>query len=187
MCIAQQAKEKGKDLKNILIAAALLCLVAGCASPPADVTTYTDDTGMRTDILANNELKAPGTPREVVWLNAWRVFKTRDKATYYLEVKYTATEEVGYLDIPFGQTLTLVLDGQPLTLAGSGSVNMRKMNRREFVEEMALYEVTRAQLQKMASAKRIQVRIKGNNGLIEREFAPVNYERFRLFVITYAA
>ncbi len=185
MSKAQQLKEKGKDVKNILMACAALCLIAGCTTPRADVTTYTDDTGLRTDLLANNRLDAPGKPREVVFLDASRVFKSRNKAIYYLEVKYTATKEVGYLDIPFGQTLTLILDGTPMPITGSGSLNMRR-TKGDFAEEMALYEVTKAQLQKIASAKKVQVRIKGNNGLIEREFGAKNYERFRLFVITYA-
>jgi uncharacterized beta-barrel protein YwiB (DUF1934 family) len=114
------------------------------------------------------------------------VYKTYEKSSYYLEVTYLATTEVGYLDIPFGQTLTLILDGQPMPIVGSGSLNMRKTVKDNLVREVALYEVTRAQLQKIASAKRVQVKIRGNNGLIEREFGPSNYEKFRLFVVTYA-
>ncbi len=185
MSMLQRVEQKGKAVRNILIAGAALCLVAGCVSPPADVTSYVDPTGQRTDLLANNRLETPGKPREVVWLNAWRVFKFSGKIVYYLEVKYTATKEVGYLDIPFGQTLTLLLDGQPMPITGSGSINTREM-KGNFVDEMALYEVTKAQLQKIATAKKVQVRVKGNNGLIDREFGPKNYEKFRLFVQTYA-
>ncbi len=184
--MAQQPKEKGKDVKNILIAGAALCLLAGCATRPADVTSYVDETGLRTDLLADNLLEAPGKPREVVYLNASRVFTSADKSKYYLEATYVAPMEVGYLDISFGQTLTLLLDGQPMPLTGSGSLNMRKVTKEKLVRETALYEVTKAQLQKIAAARKVQVKIRGANGLVEREFRPKNYEKFRLFVITYA-
>jgi len=184
--MAQQVKEKEKDVKSILITCAAVCLLAGCATPPADVTSYWDETGSQVSLLGNNLLETPGKPREVVYLNASRIYKSHDKATYYLEVTYLATTEVGYLDIPFGQTLTMILDGKPMLIVGSGSLNMRKTVKDNLVREVALYEVTKAQLQTIASAKRVQVKIRGNSGLIEREFGPKNYERFRLFVVTYA-
>jgi hypothetical protein len=165
-----------------------LILLAGCASEPApNVTSYYDQaSGLRTDLLGDNMLETKGPPREVVWLNASRVFRNYRDAQYYLEVQYMARKEAGFLEIPPGETLTLVLDGQPLKFSGSGSSSMRKPHKDEFVIEKAIYPSTRVQLQKIAIAKDVKVQIRGNNGLVEREFNQENTERFRNFVTRFA-
>jgi hypothetical protein len=97
-----------------------------------------------------------------------------------------ALKDRGYLEIPPGKTLTIVADGKPLIFDGSGSMNMREPYKKELVRESALYPVTKAEMQKIASSKEVRVQIKGNNGLIEREFQSQNFERFRKFVTHYA-
>jgi len=165
-----------------------LALLAGCATePPPDVTTHVDQaTGLRTDLMGENLLEAEGQPRELVWLNASRVYRNFNQAQYYLEVQYMAREEAGYLEIPAGDTLTVVADGQTLTFSGTGSANMRKPYKKELVRETAIYPATRVQLQKIALAKDVDVKIRGNKGLIEREFKKENHERFRQFVTRFA-
>jgi hypothetical protein len=168
-----------------LILAGLVWL-AGCATKPPDVTTSFDPiTGVRTDLMSENMLETPqNPPREVVWLNASRVFKNyRNKDyQYYLESSYMSREETGYLNIPAGNTLTITADGQDLKFISTGSYNTRKANKRGFVNESALYPVTRDQLEKIANAKTVKVRIKGDNGLVERDFGPENFRRFREFL-----
>jgi hypothetical protein len=100
-----------------------------------------------------------------------------------------ALADVGYLEIPPGSTLTLLLDGQSMTFEGSGSTNLRKefkQDKTQFVKERAIYPVTKLQLQKIAMAKDVKVRIKGKNGLIERDFNKANFARVREFVTSYA-
>lgn len=165
--------------------AVVAALLAGCASPAPDVSTYYDQmTGQRTDLM-ENELEAPGQAREVVALNAYRI-QERGKPQLYLQASYLAMKERGYLEIPPGNTLTIIADGKPFVFDGSGSMNMRDTYKRDFVRESALYPVTKAELQKIASSRDVKVQIKGNNGLIERDFKPVNFERFRKFVSYYA-
>jgi hypothetical protein len=172
-----------------LILAGLVWL-AGCATKPPDVmTNYDPITGVRTDTMSENMLETPqNPPREVVWLNASRVFKNyrnRDY-TYYLETAYKAKEETGYLNIPAGNSLTIVADGQELRFNSNGSYNTRKVNKGvegiRFVNEAALYPTTREQLEKIANAKSVKVRIRGDNGLVERDFTPDNFKRFREFL-----
>jgi hypothetical protein len=124
----------------------------------------------------------------VIWLNASRVFKKNGKAVYYLEASYMAKTETGWLEISPGQSLTITADNEKLKfISGSGSLNTRKkVEKGAFVRETAIYEATRDQLQKMGAAKAIKVELKGNNGLVERQFAPANFERFRAFVARYA-
>ena len=175
-------------MKNILNLLAVCFLAGGCATTPTSpVTTYIDPvSGQRTDLLADNLLETAGQPRELVWLNASRVFTSRGSGDYYLEVSYMARAEVGHLEIPPGETLTLALDGVELKFNGTGSANQRKAVNKELVKENALYPTSRLQLQKIATARQVKVTIKGNRGLIEREFAPVNFENFRRFVTRYA-
>lgn len=163
-------------------------LLAGCASqPPPDVTTYVDQsTGLRTDLMGENLLEGKGEPRELVWLNASRVYRNYSDANYYLEMQYMAREDAGFLEVPAGETLTITIDGQPIKFSGSGSANMRKPYKKELVREVAIYPATRIQLQKIALGKDVKVQIRGSNGLIEREFSKENQERFRQFVTRFA-
>lgn len=69
---------------------------------------------------------------------------------------------------------------------GTGSMNLRKPYKKELVREDAIFPVSKKALQKIAAAKQVKVQIKGNKGLIEREFAKENSERFRRFVSFYA-
>ena len=97
-----------------------------------------------------------------------------------------AKAEVGYLDIPAGEALTIIVDGKTLKFDGSGSMNSRKPYKKELVRENAIFPATRVALQRIASGQQVKVQIKGRNGLIERQFAPENLERFRKFVSSYA-
>jgi len=172
--------------QEAIILLAGLSLIAGCATHPPDVTTnYQPITGKRTDLMSENILESPQQPpREVVWLNAARVFKDswNSQSVDYLEVNYMARSETGFLEIPLGNTLTLVADGQEMKLSGIGSFNKRKTMKNNFVSEVALYEVTREQLAKIAFAKQVKVRIKGVNGVVERDFGAENFRRFQEFL-----
>jgi hypothetical protein len=181
-------KMKNMKVQMGLFVAGLVWL-AGCSTtpPPDAATSYDPITGVRTDLMSQNMLEtAQKPPREVVWLNASRVFKNyRNKdSTYYLEVSYMSREETGYLNIPAGGTLTVIADGQEMRFSGTGSYNQRKKNKDGFVSESALYPATREQIQKIANAKQVKVRIRGDNGLVERDFGPANFSRFKEFLLT---
>jgi hypothetical protein len=178
--------KKDNMKKNFATLAGLL-LLAGCASQAPELSTYYDPVmGNRTDLLSGNLLDTPGQPRELVELNASRVWKNFKDAAYYLEVSYMARAEVGFLEIPPGEMLTIVADGKPLKFDGSGSMNMRKPYKKELVRENAIYPASKNALQQIASAQQVKVQIKGNKGLVQRDFAPENLERFRKFVAAYA-
>ena len=170
-------------MKTAVLFVLALVLVAGCTRQgPNTATNYDPIFGVRTDIMSDNPLETEGEPRELVWLHASRMVNRQDVATYYLEVKYMARAEVGWLEIPPGENLVLTIDGETVKLRGSGSENMRAKYKKDFVKERAIYEVTKANLQKIAKAKEVKVTIRGNNGLLQREFDAANFERFREFV-----
>lgn len=169
-------------MNRFIFFAGVMMVAAGCATkPPATATYYDPVTGRRTD-LSENILQGPGTPREVMWFNLFRDYTNPRKATYYVEVKYMAPKDAGYLEIQPGETLTVIADGQPTKFDGSGSLNRRKTYRKDFVTETAIYEVSKADLQKLAGAKQIKIQVKGNNGLVEREFTAENFENLKAFV-----
>src|SRR5262245_34111866 len=85
-------------------------LLAGCASNN-EVISYYDNFSGRTDLMSGNLLEASGQPREVVWLNAARIFKQANVSTYLLEASYMSTADAGLLDIGPGQSLTVTADG----------------------------------------------------------------------------
>ncbi len=173
-------------MKKHFIQIASLILLAGCASHPPEVGTHYDPLGNRTDLMSENLLDTSGPPREMVWLNASRIFKGYNESLYYLEVEYMARNEVGFLEIPSGETLIITADGETMRFDGRGSANMRKPFKKELVREDAIYPVTKKALNKIAFAKEVKVQIKGDKGLIQREFAKDNSERFRKFVTAFA-
>lgn len=170
---------------NLFVMVAAVGFAMGCAyTPPPTASNYDPVTGRRTEV-SQNLLPSPENPREVVWLNMYQEYRNARNVNHYFEVIHMAPKDAGSLEIPAGESLTLVADGESMRFTGNGSMNRRKTLRRnkvDFVEEMALYEVKRTDLQKLASAKSIKVQLKGNNGLVEREFGPENYENLKAFV-----
>jgi hypothetical protein len=168
-------KNKLKSLFSLLLAATFF---AGCTQAPP-VTTYRDPlSNQETDLLSENELVKPGAVREIIWLNAARIPIKREYKIY-LEIQYAANKEAGYLEIYPGRTLTIVADGQELKFAGLGSLEKREKNNVAY--ETARYEAKLADIATIANAKKVTVLLQGKDQLIERDFGPDNFARFRQF------
>jgi hypothetical protein len=169
-------------LKNIFGAALMAALLAGCVATP-EVTTYVDPlTNQRTDLLSENELVIPGQtqPREVVLLNASRIPISRRAYRVNLEVQYLTRVEAGPLDILPGRTLTIIADGKELKYSSLGSMNARR-ERDGILTEIAIYEAQPADIETIANASKVTVLIQGKSSLIERDFGPENFARFKQF------
>src|SRR5947199_10124375 len=84
----------------------VVVLLAGCVSAPkTDVYTYRSDIGgPGIDLIVDNELDSGDKPTELIWLNASRIRQGPWDAKYYLEVRYEALAQTGYLDIAPGET-----------------------------------------------------------------------------------
>lgn len=160
-------------------------LLTGCATQRPSVTTYIDPvTRARTDLMSENMLETPEPIREIVWLNASRIFRSARDYQYYLEVDYMARRETGFLEIPPGETLVIVADGQEMKFTGSGGLNNRKELKEE-VTERAIYPASGEQLRTIANAEKVEVSIRGRSGMVQRTFTPENTQRFRQFVGKY--
>ena len=165
---------------------AVAMLLDGCAfSPKTDVYTYRNDIGgPGIDFIVDNELYSGEKPSELVWLNASRIRQGAWDAQYYLEVRYEALPQTGYLDIAPGETLVLTVDGQTMKFGGVGSLNERKETGGTLVEH-AIYEAKMDDLRKIAKAKEVKVDITGSSRTVHREFKPANIDKFRTFVLMY--
>jgi len=153
--------------------------VSGCGTTQ-EVTSYKNPvSGRRTDILTDNLLDAPGETREMLWLNAYRDFSDQNHFKYYLEAVYGARKEVGYLGINPGRTLTITADGQEMSFAGLGTLDPKEEKGALF--ESARYEATADDIYRISRAKQVTVRLVGQNGVVVRDFAVENTQRFRKF------
>jgi hypothetical protein len=162
----------------------LAALLAGCATQ-SDVATYIHPAdGLRTDLIRDNPLDSPASSREMIWLNASRVFKSDTQYDYYLEVTYAANVETGFLDIGAGPSLVIVAGDREMKFTGNGSLNLRR-SRKGVVNENALYLARAEDLRAIAAAPKVTVRVMGRNGTVQREFTPANSERFKKFVAAY--
>src|SRR5688500_17762012 len=172
-------------LHQVFGAATLWCAVSaasiflsGCGTTP-EVTSYVNPvSGRRTDVLAENLLEGPN-PRELLWLNAYRDFSDQYRFKYYLEVIYGAREEAGYLDIGPGRSLTILADGNEMNFVGLGSLS--KDEEKGALFETARYEATADDIYRISRARQVTVRVSGKNGLVERQFAAENFDKFRRF------
>lgn len=166
-----------------VLAAGLLAapagFLAGCGTTP-EVTTWTNPvSGRRTDILAENLLDVPGETREMLWLDAFREVSGPQNQRFHLYVTYGAREEAGYLDINPGRSLTIIVDGEELHFSGLGSLDQTEKKGALF--ESARYDATSDDISRISRGKKVVVRVTGKNGIVVREFAEENFEKFRKF------
>ena len=170
-----------RTFRATLLASVLLpaLLGTGCGTSQ-EVTSYVNPvSGRRTDILGENLIEGPADAREMLWLNAYRDFSDRYRFKYYLEATYGAREEAGYLEIQPGRSLTITADGHEMNFAGLGSLS--KDEDKGAVFETARYEATADDIYRISRAKKVTVRLSGGNGVVVREFAAENFDKFRKF------
>ena len=82
-----------------LIPLAVAMVLAGCSTAPkTDVYSYHSDIGgPGIDLILDNELDSGDKPSELVWLNASRIRQGAWDAKYYLEVRYQALPQTGFI------------------------------------------------------------------------------------------
>jgi hypothetical protein len=162
-------------------------LLAGCASAP-ETDTYTHRatlTGPDMDITLDNLLESSEDRSYLAWLSAVRIRDDLWNARYYLEVRYEGASDAGFIDLAPGETLILSVDGELLKFRGLGSDATRHETRRGTFVENALYEVRPEVIKQIAAANEVKVQINGQARKLYREFKPVNFQKFRNFVLTH--
>jgi hypothetical protein len=163
----------------------MLCAgwLVGCeTTPPPDVVSRTDEvTGRQSHLITDNVIEDPSQTDSLLSLNASQLFTYRGAAKYYLEVRFQARPERGLIEIVPGQSLTITVNGVPMRFTGPGSAKFRKEKYGTLIEN-AVYTVTFEQMEQIAKAKDVRVRVSGAKGFVERTFAAKNFDNFAEFV-----
>jgi hypothetical protein len=171
---------------------ALLCGCATLGVPSSGVQEIRDDfRGTTVYRMWGNTLSGGGniltglepTASIDVDLNAQKAIPaSAANPSYSLVVEYRAPD---WLFIKDGQSLSMIIDGEPLHFRGDGSMQNREVGRvgyRGGVTERAFYQVTPEQLRRIASATTIRVRVDGDSRYVERTMSPEIIANFHKFV-----
>lgn len=176
-----------------LIAVMVLALVTGCVSTSGTQTIRDDFRGATVYRMYGNELPGVGgaagfllgmEPASVtrVQILAQKVVVDGSAPEYSLMVEYTSPD---WLFIREGQSLSLMIDGEPLLLSGDGSMGGREVGREVYqggVTERAVYGVSLADLRRIAFASEVLVRIDGEQRFWERAMSAQNVQNFADFL-----
>ena len=133
-------------------------------------------------VMTGNALR-PFTPRyPMLALGAVSEVDKGGRQSFLLRAVYVG--EGKPLAIGGGPSLRLSLDGQPVEFSGQGSLGSRYAGADGKAYEVALYEVTREVLARIAAAGAVSVSVRGDFPL-EKSFGPVNKLYFQQFVKFY--
>jgi hypothetical protein len=111
-----------------------------------------------------------------------RKIEDRSGTRYDLKLHRDADDP---LLIEDGESLVLLVDGMRMGLSGEGSRTHRRMTDRGSVQELAFYDVTPGQLEKIAGAKEISLRLFGERYYTERTIKARDLERLARWVDEY--
>jgi hypothetical protein len=168
-------------LAAVAAAAAVLCSCTATLTPYS-VRPFSDEfEGTRGVAMHNNLVGGLGLHGERLGLNLRRVERPGAAPAYVMVVEYVNT---GWHFIEDGESLVFLVDGERMALRGEGSVGSRTVVTGDQVRELAVYAIDRTQVERIAGAGEVRVRLAGANGNIDRTLAPENIARFREFVLT---
>jgi hypothetical protein len=174
----------------------LLLLAGGCAAGPASLpgpalapdeeradVSYRLEcdriSGEQVCVMIGNPL-LPLTPRyPMLSLGAMKVGGGgSDAPRYFLRAVYVNMGT--WLHIPDGASLELGIDGEILEMRGAGSAQARTKGEAGKVFEVALYPISPEVITKIAAARAVTVRLRGDFTL-EKRLAPANRVYFHVF------
>jgi len=161
----------------------LLAAFAGCASGLKIKTRVDPVTGRSVDRLEGNKIgPIPcGLTRDpCVFLDAERI-SARQGATHFRLVAVYEGEE--WLFVQPGKTLEFELSesGQNFALFGEGSKENRKILAEKKLRETAFYEISPNNLQRLADAKKVTMKLRGDGFYVERTLTAGNLRNLQSF------
>lgn len=162
--------------------ALLIALLLAACAPGYSVRTSVDAANAFTSVRLQENVLGGGCPGcAIIELNIHKVTHDDRPLMYYdLVVQYRAKE---WLLIEPGESLTLLVDGQPLVFTSdNGSTLYRTVAYGGEVLETAYYSVDLPQLRRIANATEVQVRLDGSETHADRTFQPANLGNFRRFL-----
>jgi hypothetical protein len=163
-------------MKNLVIAIAFLPTLVFAKPQVFSVTNPVDGT---TSVgVKNNFIPAKGPHFAELQLSPMKLPLRNGPAEYVLSVTYGS-----YKWLFIQGSLVLNVDGKVLEFKPSPIGNSRDVAPGgSTVSEMAPYSVTRADLERVASASRVVVQVSGSNGVFFLTLKPENIAVFREFL-----
>lgn len=167
------------SIKRLILFAILPLALFGCGG--FIKTSYDEFTQCTTDRIHYNELAGGllGIGSHVM-LNAERITTKDGVSQYFLTAEYRGDR---WLFIQPGKSLMLLIDGERFDFVRR-SIGRYVISYR-LVEESASYDITPELLHKIAYAKKITMRLIGDNTYCERYFKSRNFKLFREFYEKY--
>jgi hypothetical protein len=157
---------------SLCIALAALYL-SGCA---ATISSFTDET-TRANIVRMSGNRLSGGIWKVE-LNAQR-YEKDGRISYSLIMVYVGPL---FLIIEPGKSLTLAIDDKNIEIEGSGSERHRELVSPGLVEEITYYHnLDKELIRNIAYAHRVNVKVQGTKGMMERYFKKKNFSNFKKF------
>ena len=179
-------KDAGKSFKgkkhiprwyNIAICACFSVIFSACS---AHFVSFIDESTNAHIVRMNGNKLAGGISS--LSLNVQR-FEKDGQTTYSLFIIYSGPF---LLNIEPGKTLTVIIDGKPNVINGSGSERHRNRVSPLTVEEIAYYhDIEPGLIRQMAYAKEVKIEVKGSSETMNRYFREKNFARFREFYSQY--
>ncbi len=169
--------KKNKTLYLLIFSALIF---AGCTSVSYLVNVIEDEIPgvtiyrMRNNLLGSDDrFLATGN----AYLNLQKNAKDTD-VSYYMILEYYSEK---WLHIREGESLVLTIDGETVGYRGEGSKNHRDFTSQGAFVEKAFYSIESSDIERIASAKSIAMKIIGDDAFIYRHFTASNSKNFKLF------
>jgi hypothetical protein len=118
-------------------------------------------------------------PTNSLFFNAQRFTAKNNNHKYQFFIEWWANE---WLFVDEGEKLVLLIDGERVGCTGYGSVKNREMIQGGAVKETVVFEASLDLFAKIASAKKVKIKLVGNSFDIIRELEEEHIENYRLFV-----
>lgn len=157
----------------------LLALLTGCASRHT-VKRYDAIDGVTIEQMVGNRIAPRPFTKELICLNARReVSAATGRKDHYLYTELIST--TGFTAAP-GESLVLAIDGErhAFTATNSATVFVPRPGY-----EAALYPASPEVFVKIANAREVKVRLKGNNHVLEEKMTRANIRQFREYLVKY--
>lgn len=168
------------------ILALLLLLMSGCSAPRYLIDTKVDHfDGYTLNRMYGNWIDASGDGD--LRFNVQK-YTAKDNIVYFSIIIHMSLMKDWFF-IEQGESLILLIDGIRVGFSGEGSISHRTTGHllnNVFVEEMAFYDVSLDQLRAIASAKKVEVKVRGSNISRQGSFTADNFLNLRRFLSKFA-
>jgi len=171
-------------MKKTLLFFALIAVSCSSMMAHYKIGVYRDKFDKQTTIrMKRNVISAGGLlGTTFVELNAQRDQADNSMPSYSLYIRYNADD---WLFIQSGESLVLLVDGIRLGLSGEGSSRYRQVGSLSRVSESAWYAITRGDLERIANASEVHLKLQGDPYFLEQKLSNKSIANLKRFMSEY--